>query len=94
MDINISQLQNIISLMMKSLKERYGDDVELQNDFYWNISSDEIYNVSENPKSLTIGQITDDFFTLKNAFNTDSLTPYDLQRVANILKAISIEYPI
>ncbi len=94
MKVNIIELQQMISLLVDSFKRANGNEVELNNDFYWSISSDEIYNAYEAPKDMTLGQLTDDWETLKNASKSDSLVPYDLQRIANILKALSIEHPI
>jgi hypothetical protein len=95
MKINIDELQLILSQLLSRLKESKGADIELNNDFYWDIPSEELYNPYQEPKELTLGQLSDDWQEIKRLTDNqlDSI-PYDLKRVSNILKALSIENPI
>lgn len=94
MKIDLKELQQIISLLLLDLKRKQGNEIELTSDFYWDIASDEIYNPYEEPKNISLGQLTDDWETMKSSAQTERLIAYDLQRVSNILKALSIENPI
>lgn len=94
MKIKLDSIEQMISIILKKYKNINGDEIEIESDYYWTFDENEIYNVNEEPKDFSIGQLTDDWETLKHSFNSDNLIPYDLQRIASILKALSIEVPI
>ena len=95
MKVNIDDLQTIITLLLSNLKEKKGNEIELGNDFYWDISSDELYMPYNEPKILTLGQLSDDLSEIHRLFKSkDEAIPYDLKRIAEILKALSIENSI
>lgn len=91
--INIDDLQKTISLLLMKLRERKGITIELKNDYYWDINSNELYNPYEQPKDFALGQLSFDWEHIEKA-NPDELIPYDFEKVSCILKALSNEYPI
>ena len=94
MKVKIDNLEKIISLLLKKLKSSKGNEIELDNDLYWAISSEELYNPYEEPKNITLGQLEDEVNEIMRLMDTDDAIIYDLKRVANILTALSIENPI
>lgn len=94
MKVKIDNLEKIISLLLKKLKNSKGNEIELDNDLYWAISSEELYNPYEEPKNMTLGQLEDEVNEIMRLMDTDDAIIYDLKRVANILTALSIENPI
>lgn len=94
MKININDLEKIILLLLHKLKESKGNEIELNNDFFWDIPSDELYNPYEDPKNITLGQLTDEVNEIMRLMKADEAIAYDLKRVASILTALSIENPI
>ncbi len=93
MRININELNDAINLLIIKLKESKGNTIEMRHDFYWDISSKEIYNPYEMPKDISIGQLSDDLNEILDMKNRGAV-PYDLKRIANILIALSIENPV
>ncbi|WPU94326.1 hypothetical protein SNE25_02160 [Mucilaginibacter sabulilitoris] len=91
--IDIDELQQAISLLLKRLKERKGVNIELKNDYYWDIDSKELYNPYEQPKNFALGQLSFDWEHITKS-DQDDLIPYDFEKVSCILKALSNEYPI
>jgi len=92
MRLNLDDLQGVISLLLSNIKDEKGVEIELKNDFYWDISAKELYNPYEEPKDITLGQLSDDIQEVKKLSQSgENAIPYDLKRVAEILKAISIE---
>ena len=92
MKVQISEIENIISLLLNKLKESKGNEIELGNDFYWDIASSELYNPYIEPKEISLGQLSDDLSEILRLKNqSDDAIPYDLKRVACIVKALSIE---
>ena len=95
MKINIDEIQKITSLLLSKLREQKGNEVELGNDFYWDISSDELYKPYDDPENISLGQLSDDLKEVQRlSQSSDGAIPYDLKRVAEILKALSIENSI
>lgn len=94
MEVNLKELEQILHLLLLDFQRRNGNEMELKNDYYWDIDSRELYNPYEEPKNISLGQLTDDWETLKNSVKSHNLIPYDIKRVSNILKALSIEKPV
>ena len=94
MRINIDKLQWITSFLLLKLKEEKGNEIELQNDFYWDISEKELYNPYENPQNISLGQLSDDLHEVNRLLKSDDAITYDLKRISNIIKALSIENPM
>lgn len=92
MKINIDEIQKITSLLLTKLKEQKGNEFELENDFYWDISSDELYKPYNDPKNISMGQLSDDLIEVQRLSQSSSeAIPYDLKRISEIIKALSIE---
>lgn len=93
--IRIDDLQKAIILLLSNFKTNIGEVIEIENDFYWDIPSKELYNPYEEPKQLTLGQLSDDINEVQRLANEpSSAISYDLKRISNIIKAMSIENPI
>ena len=91
MKVNIDEIQEVVSLLLKKLKKSKGNEIELNNDFYWDISTEELYNPYAEPANLSLGQLSDDLLELKRLSTSDNAIVYDLKRVASIIKALSVE---
>lgn len=92
MKVNIDELQQITSYLLSRLKEQKGNVIELENDFYWDISSEELYKPYDDPQNILLGQLSDDLTEVNRLSKSkDVAIPYDLKRIAEILKALSIE---
>lgn len=95
MKFKINEIQEIVTLLLSKLKEQKGNEIKLENDFYWDILSDELYNPYDDPKTISLGQLSDDITEVDRLTKSkDEATPYDLKRIAEILKALSIENSI
>lgn len=91
MQVNIKEMEKIASLLFSKLRESKGNEIELNNDYYWDISVDELYNPYEEPKNITLGQLSDDLNEIQRLDKSDDAIPYDLKRFASILNALSTE---
>ena len=91
MKVNIEQIESITMLLLLKLRESKGNEIELNSDFYWDVSKEELYNPYEKPKNITLGQLSDDLDELQRLSKSNNAIAYDLKRVASIIKALSIE---
>jgi len=91
MKVNIDEIQKITSLLLSKLKESKGNEIEINNDYYWEISNEELYNPYEEPRNITLGQLSDDLDEVHRLLQSDDAIMYDLKRIAGILKTLSLE---
>lgn len=91
MKVNIEEIEKIALYLLLKLRESKGESIELNNDFYWDISADELYNPYEEPKNITLGQLSDDLEEIQRLNKSDDAIPHDLKRLASIIKALGTE---
>lgn len=92
--VNIAEVQKIASFLLSSLRKQKGDEIELKNDFYWDISSNELYKPYKEPTDISLGQLSDDLEEVQRlSLYPEEAISYDLKRIAEIIKALSIENP-
>jgi hypothetical protein len=61
LQINVTEIEEALKLLLKELREQKGDVVEIEPvDYYWSIDRDELYDPYSTPAKLTLGQLTDD----------------------------------
>ncbi len=62
MKIDVDQLEQALKTLVDELRKKKGKiiDIEQPIDFYWSIPGNDLYNPYENPKELTLGQLSDD----------------------------------
>lgn len=93
MKVNVDYIKKITSLLLERLKESKGNEIEIKNDYYWDISEDELYSPYEEPKNITLGQLSNDLEEVQRLNKSDDAIVYDLKRLSQILKVLSIENP-
>lgn len=87
MEINIFQLKEVIDLVLDHIiKVRGVEFCELENEFYWNIPSPDVYEPKK-PEELDIGSLSDDLeFVLKLLENNSQPVAYQLTHLAPLLR--------
>lgn len=93
MKINIEQIKEITLLLLSKLQESKGNEIELNSDYYWAFADEEIYNPYEDPKSITLGQLSDELDEIYRLLKSDDTIAYDLKRLSNIFRALYVENP-
>ena len=91
MKASIDEIEKITLILLSKLRESKGNFIEINNDFYWDISVNELYNPYEEPKNITLGQLSDDLNEIQRLTKSDDATPYDLKRLASIINALGVE---
>ncbi|MCS4303383.1 hypothetical protein [Chryseobacterium sp. BIGb0232] len=83
--LDIRKLINILSDKLEKLDDK--EVVKLEDDLYWNILDEELYNPYDEPAQLTMGSLTEDWEFLQNVLNRErEIIDYDLYKLASILK--------
>ena len=91
MKASIDEIEKITLILLSKLRESKGNLIEVNHDFYWDISVNELYNPYEEPKNITLGQLSDDLNEIQRLTKSDDATPYDLKRLASIINALGVE---
>jgi transcriptional antiterminator len=62
MQIDIDQLEQALKTLIDELRKRKGNIINIEQpiDYYWSVTEEDLYNPYENPKELTLGQLSDD----------------------------------
>jgi hypothetical protein len=94
MAVKINELEKAVSLLLYKLKESKGNEIELKNDYYWEIDDQDLYNAYQKPTNITLGQLSDDLNELERLNKSNDPIVYDLKRISSILRALSIENSI
>ncbi|RSB20965.1 hypothetical protein [Enterobacter cloacae] len=89
MKVELDLIEKAVVVIFNEMRSRGLSSVELDCDFYWNIPTEQLYNVYEKPNELDIGQITDDYDTLKKHLENDTLIYYNLKNAAAVMRFLS-----
>ncbi|TCB95888.1 hypothetical protein E0L21_24355 [Kosakonia quasisacchari] len=93
MQIDLTLLEKVVTEIFTEMKNRGIDSVPLDADYYWNIPSEALYDPYQDPNQLDLGQLQDDYETLRLAHATGSLVSYNLKNIAAIMRFLSEKHP-
>jgi hypothetical protein len=89
MEIRIDEVREVFWKLVETLKAAGVESVEIPHDFYWSIPKESRYSPYDEPKDLTMGQLSDDMREL-HRIATDQMpaTSYALVWLGSVLQAI------
>ncbi len=92
MKIRIEELEHCFKEIIKKLKEKNINPIELDTDYYQIIPTDQWDNFEYN-ETPNVGSLSDDIESLQKMINNSEIpcTYVDFDRIASILRAISQE---
>ena len=59
--IEIDELERVTKSLLSHIREQGIEYVDLDEDFYWNVPEADRYDSYNEPKELTLGQLSDDW---------------------------------
>jgi hypothetical protein len=88
--ISIAELRSIVNDLLLHVERVAGPEVTIDSDFYWDLPSPELWDVSKNiPKVDEIGRLTDDLHFLRVMKDTVEYGPsVNLIHAAPLLRYI------
>ena len=88
--IKTDDLVNIIDILKKNIMDNFPQEVEVdKEDFYWQLSEDDIYHPAIKPTDIDLGQLSDDWLELQRLIVKEGIPiSYDLRRLAVILQVV------
>ncbi|WP_329400282.1 hypothetical protein [Streptomyces melanogenes] len=89
LQIPLDQLQHAFNLVLRHVEAAAGDTVTLEHDYFWSVPGDELYDVPNEPSTLTIGQLSESWQHLKGLLaDEDRAVGYHLIWLADVIRAI------
>lgn len=89
MDVNVAELQTALNAVLSHIVESGHETVQLDGDYYWFVPEASRHNPYQEPSSLTLGQLTDDWAEIKKILDgsADPLA-YSLVWLSSILREV------
>lgn len=89
MEVNIDRLRAVANALLSHLEDHGAKSVTLSEDYYWNVPAAVRYDRYEEPKELTVGQLSDDMAELTRMINGERpIVGYGLVWLAAILRRL------
>ena len=89
MEVKLSDLRIIFNKILDHLEKNGVTSIELEEDYYWEIPKNQVYNMHKDPKKLSIGQLYEDMEFLNNILKgRDEPIGYGLVWISSILRYI------
>lgn len=88
--VRISDLRLAVGLALDAFESEHGSEVELDRDHYWHLPIGDSFDLSREPASLTVGQLTDDLAEIQKMIATGDAHPswHALALVAGLLRLV------
>ncbi len=91
MKINTKEIKEISNIILSFLVNKV-EKIDIENDYYSLISSDEWYNFESNDKQPIVGSLEEDLTLLKQIIEQKREVSFsDLDRLSSIFRAVSQE---
>ncbi|MFQ6198070.1 hypothetical protein [Streptomyces sp. NPDC000405] len=89
LQIPLNQLRHAFELALQHIEASAGSAVALEHDYFWSVPGDELYDVLNEPRTTTIGQLSESWQHLENLLaDPDQAVGYHLVWLADLLRAI------
>lgn len=90
MTVELGDLQKILEIIFKHLEAQGVSAVKIEEDYYWNVPAEEVYDPLKSPADLDLGQLTDDWTRLESIGKGESpAIGYALAWAAPVLRKIA-----
>lgn len=92
MKIDIRDMKSIIDKVLEKLIANNGKIIEINEDYYWCVKTDDSVDFSKIPDELGVGSLVDDYVSLEKIIKEDrDVNILDLDRIAHIIELVSLE---
>ncbi|WP_316528165.1 hypothetical protein [Kitasatospora brasiliensis] len=90
LQVSLDQLRRSFDVLIRHIEGTTKDGtVALDEDYFWSIPSDELYDVTKEPATLTIGQLSESWQHMQDLLaDEDRALGYHLVWLADVLRAI------
>ena len=72
MNVTTQELRRAANLLLDHLEASGQTEFKIDEDFYWNIPQEQLYNPYDKPTDLDMGQLSDDLGEIRKIVNDES----------------------
>jgi hypothetical protein len=91
--VKLEDLRRSLEMIISHLKGQGSEWVEIDEDYYWDVADEQMYNPLEDPTEFQLGQLTHDWERLSEIVKGKAPPiGYALVWLASILRAIGKEH--
>ena len=87
--LHLDEVRSALTQILVAVEELLGSEVDLTVDHYWHLPVDAAFDMTQEPTTLTVGQVSDDVAHLQEL---DKPTPetvwHDLTHLTGLLRAL------
>lgn len=92
-----AEIKEILKLLLEETELHLGDSIEIEDDYYWEVINDEIFNIDKDfvIDESAIGQLSEDWIELKRLLKSGELSAsgsipisYDFNRIIILFLAL------
>ncbi|MEV7323901.1 hypothetical protein [Streptomyces sp. NPDC093970] len=92
--IPLDQLRHAFELALQHIEASTGSTAVLERDYFWSVPGDEFYDVPNEPRTITIGQLSESWQHLEDLLaDPDRAVGHHLVWLADVLRAIGQDTP-
>ena len=89
MKVSVSEIESAFKLLTMHLRATGHEEIDIEKDFYWELSSDSRFRIEEEPRVLGLGQLSHDWERIEQFLNGEAEPiSYGLCWLASILRTI------
>ncbi len=91
MKVSLADIRAISSLLYDYLEQSGRQEFEIEEDYYWEIPEEHMYDPANDPKDFTLGQLSFDWDDLKSMLKDQNEHPpigYGLVWLSSIIRVI------
>ena len=89
MRVPLHTLRRVSAALFDRLEARGYETIDVPHDYYWDIDRTQRYNLEAEPDNLSVGQLTEDWWSLEEMLRDDSLcAAYGLTWLGAVLREI------
>ncbi|MGM1017310.1 MAG: hypothetical protein ACQEW8_07215 [Actinomycetota bacterium] len=87
--IPVATMRRVAEVLLQHVEQLEGDVVEIENDYFWSVPAETQYDMTQEPRALTIGQLSESLEHVQ-AFEADSssVISYGLVWLGDIMRAV------
>jgi len=95
LSVSLADLRRSFDLLLSRMEATSADgSVVLDQDLFWSVPSDGLYDVTREPQALTIGQLSESWQQLTDLLaDQDRAVGHHLVWLADVLRAMGREFP-
>lgn len=89
--IHTHELRTALDRILVAVEKSYGSEIVLDEDYYWDLTVDDAYDMTAEPKITTVGQVSDDVAEIRQMLSDDEPVQaiwHDLAHLIGVLRVI------